>query len=399
MNDNQLDRRVERAFGKITPDVFDSVLSDCRRQKGRIIMAESRRSRGGFARSLAGIAAALVLVLGAAGGIMSYGAAHSPVAVVSLDVNPSIELKVNRNEKVLEVTARNEDAQTVLGDMDLKGSSLDVAVNAIIGSMLREGYLSDMANSILVSVSGESQEAAAAIQQRLSRKVSAMLEGGSFAGSVLSQVVPEDDALKALAEKHGISVGKARLIKEITALKPEYSFEALVPLSINDLNLIGGSLPDISMEGGSASDKNYIGQDSALTKALEHAGVPSNVIQGVKAELDLENGIMVYEIEFSSGKYEYEYEINASSGEIIQSGREMVEEIEALAEQHAEEWKAWAEAHAEEWETWAREYAGDWEAWARDHGDEVEKWAEKYADDWERWAEAWGAWADSYFDF
>lgn len=38
---------------------------------------------------------------GAVGGGLFYQQANAVASVVSLDVNPSIELKVNRNEKVL----------------------------------------------------------------------------------------------------------------------------------------------------------------------------------------------------------------------------------------------------------------------------------------------------------
>ena len=64
---------------------------------------------------------------------------------MSLDVNPSIELTLNRSEKVLACTPVNEEAQAILADMDgggdLKGAKLDVAVNAIVGSLVRKGYL------------------------------------------------------------------------------------------------------------------------------------------------------------------------------------------------------------------------------------------------------------------
>lgn len=53
---------------------------------------------------------------------------------------------------MLRVNALNEDGRIVLGDMNFSGSSLDVTVNALVGSMLRNGYLSELANSILVSV-------------------------------------------------------------------------------------------------------------------------------------------------------------------------------------------------------------------------------------------------------
>ena len=50
-----------------------------------------------------------------------------------IDVNPSIELKTSRSEKILSATALNGDAEKVLGDMNLKNVDLDVAMNAIIG--------------------------------------------------------------------------------------------------------------------------------------------------------------------------------------------------------------------------------------------------------------------------
>ena len=63
-------------------------------------------------------------------------------SVIGLDVNPSIEISVNRKDKILETEALNEDAVTVLADMDLEGVDLNIGVNAIIGSMVRCGYLS-----------------------------------------------------------------------------------------------------------------------------------------------------------------------------------------------------------------------------------------------------------------
>ena len=57
-----------------------------------------------------------------------YQRANAVASVVSLDVNPSIELKVNRSEKVLVCTPLNEDAKAILADMgngaDLKGCLL-----------------------------------------------------------------------------------------------------------------------------------------------------------------------------------------------------------------------------------------------------------------------------------
>ena len=92
-----------------------------------------------------------MLLAGCAVGYGAYRQNYAVDATVSLDVNPSVEIQVNRKDQVLEVTPLNEDGKRVIGDMDFSGSDLDVTVNALIGSMLQNGYLSELANSLPVS--------------------------------------------------------------------------------------------------------------------------------------------------------------------------------------------------------------------------------------------------------
>ena len=90
---------------------------------------------------------------------------HRVDSVIGIDVNPSIELSVNRNEKVLQANPLNEDAETILDDMNLKNVDLDIAVNALIGSMVRNGYLDELDNAILVTVSNENEKKASSLRQ------------------------------------------------------------------------------------------------------------------------------------------------------------------------------------------------------------------------------------------
>lgn len=64
-----------------------------------------------------------------------------------------------------------------------------------------------------------------------------------------------------------------------------------------------------------------ISVEKAKQIALSHAGVGSARFK--KANLDYENGIKVYEIEFKVGNLEYEYDINVSNGAIISSSVEI----------------------------------------------------------------------------
>lgn len=64
------------------------------------------------------------------------------------------------------------------------------------------------------------------------------------------------------------------------------------------------------------TDDDVIGVAAAKDIAIKHAGV--NGASFTKAYLDYDDGIRVYDIEFTAGNKEYDYEINAYSGKIIE---------------------------------------------------------------------------------
>lgn len=105
MTDKELERRLELALSAAAPDDLEGVLSRCEARKGTVIpMTKKRPSR--TIRNL--MAACLALALVGGGGGAFYYQANAVASVVSLDVNPSIELKVNKREKVLSCTPLNE---------------------------------------------------------------------------------------------------------------------------------------------------------------------------------------------------------------------------------------------------------------------------------------------------
>lgn len=325
MANKDTEQKIKQAFSNAVPDIRDSILSDCKSQKGAVIIMTDTNKRTFSPRRLAGIAAAFVLLIGGMAGFQTYRTNYSVASTVSLDVNPSIEIQVNKKEEVLAVNPRNEDAQIVVGDMDFKGSNLDVAINALIGSMLRNGYLNELANSILISVDNQDPAKSAELQERLANEINAVLQSGTFDGAVLSQSISADSKLRELADTYGITLGKAQLIQQITQQSAFYSFEDLVPLSINELNLLteSGNLNLANVSSlGTASDKAYIGQEKAKQAAISHAGASADKLTEYEIELDFEHGVMVYEVEFKCEGFEYDYEIDAITGAVLKSEKE-----------------------------------------------------------------------------
>ena len=316
MKTENINEMLKSAVSNAAPDVLDNVLHACDYEKGKVIYMEKKKNR-----SFAGFAAvAAVFVLLIAGIFIAknngFGITNNSLAaVVSFDVNPSIELKVDNDEDVISVKGLNDDGKKVLEGMDLEDTDLEVAVNAIIGSMLKHGYINEMANSILLSVSGVEGYDADALETKLANEVNALLKNGA----VLSQNVSNaDDKLVKLADEYGITVGKAALIQEIVKNSKTHTFEQLAGLTINELNLISenSKLDNIKSEG-KASAKSYIGKDAALSAALKAAGLSKDQVKNIEIELDYEHGVMVYEVEFDRRFDEYSYDIDAKTGEVV----------------------------------------------------------------------------------
>lgn len=294
---NSIEKRINKNLNNIKLPKFD--LNNLEK-KGYVYMEKKRKLP-----IMATISTLCVICLLFIGGLY-YNNNYKVTSKVGIDVNPSVELKINQKEKVLEVIANNEDGEKIISDMDLKGSNINVAVNALIGSMVKNGYINELANSILISVENNDNDKAETLRQEILNQIN--MENIS----IISQTVNEEKELTDLANQYNISLGKVKIIKQIMTNNNLLTFDQLAELSINELNLI---LNDNENTTGSASQKAYIGEDKAKEIALNHANVTN--ITNYKIELDFDD-VMVYEIEFKANNKEYDYEINATSGDIIE---------------------------------------------------------------------------------
>ena len=66
-----------------------------------------------------------------------------------------------------------------------------------------------------------------------------------------------------------------------------------------------------------------IGVERAKEIALAHAGLSNDKVSFVKAQLDNEDGVKVYDVEFYSGNVEYDYEISVADGTIISADQDI----------------------------------------------------------------------------
>ena len=338
MTDRELEQKLAQAITRAAPDDLEAILSRCGGQNGSVMEMKELKSSGNIIDVevtevkpkkklrpwLAAACAALVL-LGAGGGGLVYHQSYAVASVVSLDVNPSIELKVNRGERVISCTALNTEAAAVLFDMnggaDLKGTKLDVAVNAIVGALVREGYMDSISSAILISVEDKDQARAQRLQAELVASVDGVLQVQAPGTSILSQVLDADaPALEYMTFDSGLSAGKSALVQKVMemngtiATNSTTNFDHFASLSVEELNDL--------LETGET--RIPIGKPAAAMAVETYAGTAAlnSAVTDVDPELD-ENPPH-YEVELKTAWGEFEYIVDAFTGEVLSGPRDVL---------------------------------------------------------------------------
>ena len=152
-----------------------------------------------------------------------------PSAAVYLDVNPSVELRVNYRNRVTTAIPHNSDAVEILEEMDLKGTDLDVALYAILGSMVHHGYLTDSTDTILISVHSANTNRANELELEVTDTVSKSLEQMINAGEVLSQQIDQTNS------DQSSTPGKTAFVEALKDQYPQLETEDLEELTVDEI--------------------------------------------------------------------------------------------------------------------------------------------------------------------
>ena len=238
----EIEQHIKSAVDRLTPDVLDRIDLTTPQEIHAERLTDLRRRRA----RLWGTAAACFLA--AAVGSGGYNLYRNSLvdSIVGLDVNPSVELSINRKERVLKADALNEDARTILQGMDLKGVELNVAVNAIVGSMVSNGYLEELDSTILVTVMGDSVSRTAVLRSQVVADVEKSLEENQAAAIVYDQQAVVRDDVREMADQYGISYGKAYFLDELVDQSPALDEEDLPRLSAMTMEEIAREVAEVT---------------------------------------------------------------------------------------------------------------------------------------------------------
>ena len=148
---------------------------------------------------------ALVLLFG--GGAYAY---YTPYAELSLDINPSIAIKTNIFDTVIDVQALNDDAEQILTPLQIRNCNLQTALDAILDRLISEGYLSEEdAADIMLTAYSQDQERAQVMLQEMTQILEQDMARERLQANIEGECIGSE--IRIRAQQYGVSPGKLML--------------------------------------------------------------------------------------------------------------------------------------------------------------------------------------------
>ncbi len=183
------------------------------------------------------LVAIIVFVL-FAGGMPFEQNKASAAAYVSFDINPSVEVVVDKEMNIIKVRTLNEDAQNLLDDStDYENSSLLLFSDSLFKTLEEYGYF-DTYEDLLITSSLDDDYVSPEIRERLQNSIEKLKSNKYIknAGVILS-VLETTEATRNDARKNGLSMGKFLVFKDVLKQDDTLTIQQASLFSYSELKL------------------------------------------------------------------------------------------------------------------------------------------------------------------
>ena len=214
---------IQKAFAAVKA-------SDELKASTRRYLADERQKRQRVTRRLlpgkALPALALLLCLLGVGG---YTILSTPVSYISMDINPSIELSLNRLDRVVEATAYNSDGQRLLNTVSVHGQTYTQAIDTLVDSKAMQPYLtSENQLTFTVASANTSRE------QKLISGIEAAEAGNAYNRTCRGMNTDMNKVHQA--HQHGLSFGKYATYLELQEYDTTVTVEDCQNMTMGEMN-------------------------------------------------------------------------------------------------------------------------------------------------------------------
>lgn len=164
--------------------------------------------------------AACLLLLALTGGYSVY---RKPVSYISMDVNPSIELNINRFGRVVSTEAYNDSGRTALKQISLKNISYMQAIDQLIQDENYGKYLKENSVLVFTVISDQSEE------------IVKKLNTGEWSQKYGTLTYTSDLSCMHEAHQHEMSFGKYRTYLELLEYDDNVTIEDCHEMTMGEL--------------------------------------------------------------------------------------------------------------------------------------------------------------------
>lgn len=195
---------------------------------GDMVSVEKRP--GVNTKSLAVLAAGLLLfIVAGVGGHWFY---FTQTSTISMDVNPSIELGLNRFDRVVEVYGLSPESQVIMSESRIRNKDYKEAFSILLQNEKMASYISG--NSyVYFTVQSGNQEKEEAILAQLQGEITSQIM--SHHGEARVECYSVSGSFVEEAHHQGITAGKYRALLELKEAVPDVDMNAYCHRSIGEI--------------------------------------------------------------------------------------------------------------------------------------------------------------------
>ena len=189
-----------------------------------------------ISKRLAGLAACFMACIFLSTGVYAY---CTPYSYVSVDINPSLSLALNRFERVISVNPLTEDAVDLIKDAkSLKNRNIDAALSAIIKTASDKGYIDEETeDEIVVIVSAKDPKQEKKLEETVAKTAEKELSKVNKTSGVTVEKTNVENYKTAVSQR--VSPGRMVLEENLKKVMPEIKTEEIKDMSVKEVaNLI-----------------------------------------------------------------------------------------------------------------------------------------------------------------
>lgn len=220
--------KLKRALGGVRAE------DQLKQSTMRYLQNEMQKRNTSHARRPAGriviVFASLVVVV--LSGVLFQGLYFTPTAYVGVDVNPSIELTLNRFDRVIDAYAYNDDGEGILSGLSVRHKSYDEALTVLMDAIGQKGYMQEGGLvSVTLQTDASSRETGllASIRSSVTDFINEHHQGTQ------TDVFSVSDDTQSHAHELNVSPAMYLAIQELLAIDPAATVESCRDHSISEL--------------------------------------------------------------------------------------------------------------------------------------------------------------------